>query len=136
MSFHFPGSESNGKEEGSEWLVSVVDQDPDPRHVGNLDPDSHPHQIIIRIRTKIYKLDPDLHQFADVKPKCTGMEYEPILALFQGFEPFFEARIWIRIRIRVTSRIRIRIKVMLIHNTGARKIERKMDIIECEVQVH
>ncbi len=32
-------------------------------------------------------LNPDPHQFADVKPKC--MEYEPILALFQGFEPFF-----------------------------------------------
>jgi hypothetical protein len=39
------------------------------------------------------------------------MEYEPILALFQGFEPFFKARIWIRIRIRMISRIRIRIKV-------------------------
>jgi hypothetical protein len=32
------------------------------------------------------------------------MEYEPILALFQGFEP----RIWIQIGI----------KVLLIHNTG------------------
>jgi hypothetical protein len=33
-----------------------------------------------------YKLDPepDPHQFADDKPKC--MEYEPILAIFQGFE--------------------------------------------------
>jgi hypothetical protein len=30
--------------------------------------------------------DPDLRQFADVKPKC--MEYAPILALFQGFKPF------------------------------------------------
>jgi hypothetical protein len=64
----------------------------DPRHFGNLDPDSHPHQIKIRIRirTKIYKLDPDLNQFADVKPKCNGMEYEPILAFFQGFEPFLK----------------------------------------------
>jgi hypothetical protein len=52
-------------------------------HFGNLDPhpDLHPHQIKIRIWTKIYKLDP--HQFADVKAKC--MEYEPNLALFQGF---------------------------------------------------
>ncbi len=58
-----------------------------------------------RIRIKIYKLDPDPDQFADVKPKC--MEYEPILALYQRFEPFFEARIWIGIRIRVKSRIRI-----------------------------
>jgi hypothetical protein len=34
-------------------------------------------------------LDPhtDPHQVADGKPKC--MEYEPILALFQGFEPLF-----------------------------------------------
>jgi hypothetical protein len=50
---------------------SVVD--PDPHYFGNLDPD--PYQIKIRIRIririKIYKLDPepDLHQFADVKPK-------------------------------------------------------------------
>jgi hypothetical protein len=82
----------------------------DPDHFGNLDP--HPHQVKIRIRVKIYQLDPkpdpDPHQFEDVKPKC--MEYEHTLALFQGFEPFFEARIWIRIRIRVKSLIRIRIK--------------------------
>ena len=60
----------------------------DPDHFGNLDPHPHPHQIkiLIRIRIKIYKLDPDPHQFADIKPKC--MEYEPILALFQGDEPF------------------------------------------------
>ncbi len=31
--------------------------------------------------------DPDLHQFADDKQKCT--EYEPIRALFQGYEPLF-----------------------------------------------
>ncbi len=30
-------------------------------------------------------MDPDLHPFADDKPKC--MEYEPISALIQGFEP-------------------------------------------------
>jgi hypothetical protein len=78
-----------------------------PHHFGSLDsnPDPHPHKkkIRIEIRIKIYKLDPepdpDPHQFAHVKPKCTGMEYEPILALFQGFEPIFEVRIWIRIRI-------------------------------------
>jgi hypothetical protein len=60
----------------------------DPHHFGNLDP--HPHQIKIRIRIKIYKLDPkpDPHQSADVKTKF--MEYEPILALFQGFEPFLQ----------------------------------------------
>jgi hypothetical protein len=28
-------------------------------------------------------------QFTDAKPKC--IEHEPILALFQEFEPFFEA---------------------------------------------
>jgi hypothetical protein len=54
-----------------------------------VDPD--PHQIKIRIRIKIYKLYPDPHQFADVKPKF--MEYEPILALFQGFEPFWKLTI-------------------------------------------
>jgi hypothetical protein len=32
-------------------------------------------------------VDPDPHQFADNKPKC--MEYEPVLALFQGFEHLF-----------------------------------------------
>jgi hypothetical protein len=75
----------------------------DPHNFDNLDPHPDPHQIKIRFHIKIYKLDPepdlDPHQFADVKPKC--MEYEPILAFFQGFEPFFEAKIWIRIRIRV-----------------------------------
>jgi hypothetical protein len=71
---------------------------------GNLDPLPHPHQIKIRIRIKICMLDPepDPHQFADVKPKC--MENEP----------FFEARIWIRIRIMVKSWIRIRISIRVI----------------------
>jgi hypothetical protein len=64
--------------------------DPDPKGFAsfrNLDP--LPHQIKIRIhiriwiRIKIYKLDPDPDQFADVKPKC--IEYAPILALFQEF---------------------------------------------------
>jgi hypothetical protein len=91
--------------------------DPDPHHFGNLDPlrDPHPRQIKIRIqiqiRTQIYKLDPepdpDARQFVDVKPKC--MEYEPILALFQGFEPFLKLGSGSP-RIRVKSRIRIRIK--------------------------
>jgi hypothetical protein len=64
-----------------------------PHHLGNLDPhpDPHPPLIKIRIRIKMYKLDPELgphpHQFADAKPKC--MEYAPILALFQGVEPLF-----------------------------------------------
>ncbi len=31
--------------------------------------------------------DPDPLKFADVKPKC--MDYEPILALFQGFQLLF-----------------------------------------------
>ncbi len=67
--------------------------------------------------------DPDPHQFADDKPKATGMENEPIWALFQGFGPFLEAniliriklkgRIEIRIRIKVTSRIRTRIRIKL-----------------------
>jgi hypothetical protein len=41
--------------------------DPDPNQSDKLDP------------------KPDPHQFADDKPNC--MEYEPILAIFQGFEP-------------------------------------------------
>ncbi len=56
---------------------SVMDPDPDPHHFGNLDP--HLHQ-----RDKLDP-EPDPHKFADDKPKC--MEYEPILALFQGFKP-------------------------------------------------
>jgi hypothetical protein len=32
--------------------------------------------------------DPDPHQFVIVKPKC--MEFEPILALLQGFDPFLK----------------------------------------------
>jgi hypothetical protein len=67
-----------------------LDPHPDLHNFGNLDP--HLYQIKIRIRIKIYKLDPepdtDSHQFADVKPKY--MEYEPILALFQGFELFLD----------------------------------------------
>ncbi len=58
-------------------------------HFGNLDP----HQIKIGIRihikviTWILKPYPDPHQFTDDNTKC--MEYEPILALFQKFEPLF-----------------------------------------------
>ncbi len=65
--------------------------DPDPHHFGvpgsasgsastsNKNPD--PHQS-----DNLYP-EPDPHQWADDKPKCK--EYEPILALFQGFEPLF-----------------------------------------------
>jgi hypothetical protein len=50
---------------------------PDPHQNHKLDPDTDPHQSD--------KLDPpDPHQFAYDKQKC--MEYEPISALFQGFE--------------------------------------------------
>jgi hypothetical protein len=66
----------------------------DPHHFGNPDPNPHPHRIKIRIRIPIRihikvikKLDPNPHHFADDKPK--RMEYEPIWALFQGFEPLF-----------------------------------------------
>jgi hypothetical protein len=79
-------------------------------------------------------VDLDPHQFADNKPKC--MEYEPVLALFQGFEHLFGSldldpdphqieksnpdphQIKIRIRIRMISQIRIRINMMRIHNTA------------------
>ncbi len=53
------------------------DADPDPQHC------TYPHQSD--------KLDPepdtDPHQYANWKPKF--IEYEPIWALFQGFEPLF-----------------------------------------------
>jgi hypothetical protein len=39
------------------------------------------------------------------------MEYEPISALFQGFEDLLEARIRIKVKGRIRIRIRIRIKV-------------------------
>jgi hypothetical protein len=51
--------------------------DPDPHHLGDLDPYLDPHPQTIK------NPDSDPHQFADIKPNC--MEYEPILALFQGF---------------------------------------------------
>ncbi len=57
----------------------------DPHHFSNLDP----HRDQKKIRTQSVKLDPDPQQFADDKPKC--MEYEPILAHFQGFEPLFDS---------------------------------------------
>jgi hypothetical protein len=53
------------------WILIRIRIRKDPRHFGILAP----------------HLDPDPHQFADDKPKC--LEYEPILALFQGFEPLF-----------------------------------------------
>jgi hypothetical protein len=58
-----------------------VDPDPDPHHFGNLDPHPYPHQ------SDKLEPDPNPHPFAGRKPKY--VEYEPILALFQGFEPFF-----------------------------------------------
>jgi hypothetical protein len=69
--------------------------DPDPHQSAKLDTDPHPHQSDYQ--------DPD--QFADGKPKC--MEYEPICALFQGFEPLLQARIQIRICNKLKDRIRI-----------------------------
>jgi hypothetical protein len=84
----------------------------DMHHFGNLDP----HQVKIRIRIHIkviswiLKPDPDPNQFADGKTKC--MEYEPILALFQGFKsPYLEAKIWTRFRIRIKVKSRIRIRI-------------------------
>jgi hypothetical protein len=64
----------------------------DPHNFGSLDP--HPLQIIKS------DLEPDPHPLADFKPEC--MEYEPILALFQGLSFFLKLRsgFWIRIRIK------------------------------------
>jgi hypothetical protein len=65
----------------------------DPYHFGNLNPDPHPHQIKTgpRSASKVISWirygDPNPHQFTDDKPK--RMDYEPIWALFQGFEPLF-----------------------------------------------
>ena len=76
------------------YVVKYRVVDPDLLHFGNLDPHPslHSRQIKIRIRIKMFKLnpeqDPDPHQFVIVKPKC--MEFEPILALLQGFDPFLK----------------------------------------------
>jgi hypothetical protein len=51
----------------------------DPHHFGKLVPHPDPHQIDL--------LDPDPHKVSDDKPQ--SMEYEPICALFQEFEPLF-----------------------------------------------
>jgi hypothetical protein len=55
----------------------------DPRFI----PDPDPGSVVDPDPNQSDKLDPkpDPHQFADDKPNC--MEYEPILAIFQGFEP-------------------------------------------------
>jgi hypothetical protein len=55
-------------------FASNKNQDPDPHRSDMLDPESDPHP----------------HQFADDKPK--RLEYELILALFQGFEPSFGSK--------------------------------------------
>jgi hypothetical protein len=65
-------------------MVEISSVDPDPYgsasfwYAGSA---SDPHQID--------QLDPepDPHQFAD--DKSQSMEYEPILALFQAFDPLF-----------------------------------------------
>jgi hypothetical protein len=101
----------------------------------------------------MYKLDPesDPHQFADVKLKC--MEYEPVLALFQGFDLFLNLdldldpdshhgeksdpkKIGIQIRIRFISRIRTRINVMRIHNSvwNYAKVLRSMAKVHCNFE--
>jgi hypothetical protein len=64
-SFWLPGSSSGS--------TSASNKNPDPH--------MDPHH-----RDMLYP-EPDPHQFTDDKPKC--MEYEPILALFQGFDPLF-----------------------------------------------
>jgi hypothetical protein len=73
------------------YLLYGSDVDPDPHHFGNLDPHPDPHQIKIRIRIKVIswiqnriRVHINLRPEPDPEPKC--MEYEPILALFQGFE--------------------------------------------------
>jgi hypothetical protein len=71
------------------WIPIRIRIHKDPHHFGNLDPHPDPHQIKIQIRIKNFKPDPepDPDRFSDVRPKC--MEYEPILALFQGVEHCF-----------------------------------------------
>jgi hypothetical protein len=53
-------------------------------------------------------LDPELHQFADDKPKWNINLFGHF---FKGLSIYLEARIWIWIRIRVKSHIRIRIRI-------------------------
>jgi hypothetical protein len=64
--------------------------------------------VKLRNISQISFVDPNPHQFADDGPKF--IKYEPILALFQGFEPLLEARIWIRIRVKGRIQVRIRIR--------------------------
>jgi hypothetical protein len=65
------------------FSVSISVVDPDPHHIGNMNP--HPHQDGSSSNKnhdldpqQSDKLEPDLgpHQFADDKPKCMG--FEPI----------------------------------------------------------
>ncbi len=59
--------------------------DPDPRHFVNLDPHPDPHSDPHQSDKLDPEPDPDRNPFSDVKPKC--IEYEPLLAVLQGFEP-------------------------------------------------
>jgi hypothetical protein len=66
--------------------------DPDPHHFCNLDPHPYLHKKNLDPHLDSHQSDklhsePVLHQFADVKQNC--MEFEPIFALFQGFETLF-----------------------------------------------
>jgi hypothetical protein len=54
----------------------------DPQHFGNRDPD--PHQIKIKVISWI-RIRINLQMTSQNVP----MEYVPICALFQGFEPLF-----------------------------------------------
>ncbi len=53
----------------------------DPHQSDKLDPNPNPDQH------QSDKLVTDPHQYRDDKPNC--MEYVPISAIFQGFEPLF-----------------------------------------------
>jgi hypothetical protein len=66
------------------------------------------------------KLDSNLQQFEDVKPKCMAYVCMCLFEhFFKGLSLCLEARIRILIRIRVKSRIRIRIHIKLNSGSGS-----------------
>jgi hypothetical protein len=74
-----PGGQPSPQPRLARLFYSTI---PQVHHLGNLAP--VPHRVQLPDPHQSDKLDPDPHQFADDKPK-----YEPILALFQGFELLF-----------------------------------------------
>jgi hypothetical protein len=70
--------------------ISVVDPDPDPmdlHHFGSLDP----HQMKLRIRIKLISWIRNRIRINLQMPSQNLWNNEPILALFQRFDPLFRS---------------------------------------------